>query len=216
VLLGGAGGRAASSGGLNALLSSMDASPPVPPKREEPPPPADRGQQRLVASLQASDGACDGIKLSLEFRTLYSARTGKRVINGTLTVTNTLPYMAAFERAGVRLCSRGDGHIRVMAQCPSNDVPAGGSVACTWRFALPAGAQAADYTGILRWAAWPAVGAEAVGPARAPWSGARPGAAAAGPQPCTHPHRPPLDEPLKRPHPPAPYLPVVAAPSHCP
>jgi hypothetical protein len=78
------------------------------------------------------------------------------VINGTTTVTNNKAFVLAFERVGVRLCSRiaEEGHLRETATCPHKDALAGKAVACTWRILLPAppevGANTADWSGIMR------------------------------------------------------------------
>lgn len=97
---------------------------------------------------------CDPVKVVTAFTPLLNATTGRRSLNGTVTVTNTGPNLLALQRVGVRMCSRlAQGHARVEAACDSYDVAAGATLVCTWRLVLPPGplpgSELVDWTGVF-------------------------------------------------------------------
>ena len=110
-----------------------------------------------VAPPQARLGnspSCRTLSVATAFTASADAATKALTLNGTVTVTNSGPFVVAISRVGTRLCgSRASEHVRVEARCPGDDAPAGGSLVCALSLALPPppapGSKLRDWSGVL-------------------------------------------------------------------
>lgn len=107
-----------------------------------------------AASARPVPAACRAITVTVAFTPTIDPKTKLTVLNGTVTVANGGPYVAALQRVGVRLCSNSvEGHIRETAVCLDDDVAAGARLVCAWSIRLPgppaAGAALGAWTGVL-------------------------------------------------------------------
>lgn len=112
----------------------------------------------VASAIGPVDAACGALRVEMAFAPKRDPETRRATLSGSVVITNTGAFVAAIERAGVRLCGREAGmHLRVEAACDDYDVPAGGSVRCSWALALPAppaaGARVSAWTGVFSSAA---------------------------------------------------------------
>lgn len=100
---------------------------------------------------------CAHLRVAAAFAVVEDPSTGRAAfLNGTVTISNSGPHVAALGNVDVRLCGRphATDDVRALASCPEADAPAGGSVTCTWSVPLPrapaaAGALHLEWGGVI-------------------------------------------------------------------
>ena len=157
---GGSGSSGSGAAGADSATAATGGLPLITPAEDNP-----RGAAAAAPSPLPSPApppvppGCEGLRLENHASPEVNLTNGAITLNGTTYVVNASPSVVALTRVGVRLCSSATnvGHLRATADCPTNDVPAGGSIVCAWSVALPApgpgapGAKLAAWRGILRW-----------------------------------------------------------------
>ncbi|KAI8471889.1 MAG: hypothetical protein J3K34DRAFT_226025 [Monoraphidium minutum] len=160
-----AAAAAAPAGEAAATAAAAAAAPPAvaPPAADAAeaaaaPPPTEAAAAAPLAAPPAARvwlTGCDQLRLESSVAYTSADRASGLVrVRGTVKLVNLASYVVAFDRVGVRLCSREAAvHVREEAACPAAEVPGGGAVVCQWSSTLPAapqaGASISEWEGLL-------------------------------------------------------------------